>query len=249
MKLVVDPGHGGRDPGAVGPDLGLAEKTTVLDVGLALRDFLAAYKFEVVMTRTDDTFVSLRRRVETANSARPELVLSLHVNSSENRDARYFSAHVFSRQGPAAHVAEAILPPLAEVSGWPNGGIRVNNFYVLRETVSPAVLLELGFISNREQEMALSRPDWHRQLARAIATGLAGYYQVEPAAPFPDIGGHWAGEAIAAVAKNGFMQGYPDGYFWPDKEATRAEVAVAIYRLWQKVADTEAGKGRAGEES
>lgn len=249
MKIVIDPGHGGRDPGAVGVDLGLAEKVVNLDVGLALRDFLAAYGFEVIMTRTDDTFVSLRQRAETVNSARPNLLVSLHVNSAQNREATYVGAHVFSQRSPAAKVAAALLPPLAAVSGWPNGGVRVNNFYILRETIPPAILLELGFISNREQEMVLNRPDSRLDLARAIATGLAGYYQVEPAAPFPDIGGHWAEEAIAAMAELGFMQGYPDGYFWPDKEATRAEVAVAVYRLWQKVTAAAAGKDGAGEVS
>lgn len=249
MKIAIDPGHGGRDPGAVGIDLGLLEKVVTLDFGLALRDFLLTYGFEVVMTRTDDTFVSLRQRAEMVNRARPDLLLSLHVNSSENREANYLSAYVFSRQSPAAKVGEAVLQSLASVSGWPNGGVRVNNFYILRETIPPAILLELGFISNPEQEAALSRPDFRRQLTRAIATGLAGYYQVEPVVPFPDIRGHWAREAITAVAELGFMQGYPDGYFWPDKEATRAEVAVTIWRLWQKVTGAEAGKNGAGEVS
>lgn len=233
IKVALDPGHGGIDPGAVGGETGLLEKEINLNLARELGRLLEARGLEVLLTRHDDRFVSLPDRAALINSSGADLVVSLHVNSSGNREASYLSSHVFKQESQGAEVGKVLLDHLARFTGWPNGGVRVNNFFILRETRPPAVLLEVGFISNPEQEKFLSVAANQTQLARVLASGLVAWSGVEEPV-FTDIAGHWAEEDIEAVAHAGLMSGYADGSFRPDAPATRAELAAALHRLIQK---------------
>lgn len=237
MRLALDPGHGGVDPGAVGKDWRLLEKEVNLEVARQLSELLSEAGLEVILTRQDDSYVSLQERAEAINTAGVDVVISLHVNSSGNRDADYLSAHVFSRESRGAELGEILLNYLARATGWPNGGVRVNDFYILRETRPPAVLMEIGFISHAAQEKFLSTAANRAGLARALAEGILAWAGVAGVS-FSDIVGHWAERDIVTVAREGLMSGYADGTFHPDAPATRAELAAVTRRLWERIGNS-----------
>lgn len=226
MRIGIDPGHGGRDPGAVGPVLQLLEKDVNLDISLRVAKGLRERGIEVVITRESDTYVSLGDRVNVMNKSRVDVVLSIHINSSHDPRPNYLAAFVFARGGRAEEAAESLMDSLSRAASWSNGGIRTGDYYILRKTSAPAVLLELGFISNPDHEQALSRDDTRKAISEAILEGLLQY-----TGGLPDVRGHWAEAAIRQVVERGIMSGYPDGTFRPDTPATRAELASAIARL------------------
>jgi N-acetylmuramoyl-L-alanine amidase len=231
--LVLDPGHGGRDPGAVGRG-GLQEKQVNLAVALAVAGRLKRQGREVVLTREADVYVSLTERVAAAQAAQADLLLSLHVNSSTASTPAYVSGHVLRLGGTAEKVARVLVDNLAAATGWPNGGVFTNNFYLLRESKIAAVLLEMGFISNPEQERWLARPENQLLLAEGIEQSLEKIYG-EGRVPFQDIAGHWAQDAIVEANRLGLLFGYPDGTFRPKEAVTRGELAAVLVRLWQKI--------------
>jgi len=175
--IGIDPGHGGRDPGAVGRKLGLQEKVVTLDIARTVSDRLKEKGFPVVMSRNEDRYVPLGQRVQRFNSAGVKLVVSIHINSARLGEASYMSAFVVRRGGNAERAANILLPLLVKEMGWPNGGVREADFYILQRTTAPAVLLENGFISNGDQELALSQPGTRERLAGAIAEGIEAYWK------------------------------------------------------------------------
>ena len=229
VKIGIDPGHGGRDPGAVAAD-GLTEKEVNLAVGLKLYQLLEEAGINAVMTRTADEEVSLAERVALLNREKVDLVLSLHVNSCTNPQANYLASFILAPGGEAEKAARFIQRELVQATGWPDGGVRQANFYILRETEAPAVLVEMGFLSNPQVAAQLAQNSFQEKLARAIFRGVLFYLGFDPDEPL-DIQGHWAEEAIRLVRKAGIMSGYPDGTFKPDQPATRAELAVALANL------------------
>ncbi len=173
MIIGIDSGHGGRDPGAVGPG-GTREAHINLAVGLELACLLETpdpegQQVATVMTRSTDVYLSLSDREIFLNRHRCSLIVSLHVNAFHRPEPNYLSAFICARGGRAEQTAARLLPPLAAATGWPDGGVRVAPFYILRRTWAPAVLLELGFISNPEQEQMLRNPAWQAKLAGVIA--------------------------------------------------------------------------------
>ncbi|MDN5347779.1 MAG: N-acetylmuramoyl-L-alanine amidase [Clostridia bacterium] len=235
VKIGLDPGHGGRDPGAVGPG-GLQEKEVTLAVAGYLKEILVKAGFTVVVTRSGDQDVSLARRVEYLEAEKVELVLSLHLNSASTPEANYISSYILAPGGRAEKAAALLQKRLVEATGWPDGGVREANFYILRETSAPAVLVEMGFISNPEQEKALGQEVTQKLLAAALARGLAEFFGVElDAGNFPDIKGHWAEGAIRRVIAAGLMGGYPDGTFRPDQYLKRAELAMVLVKLLDRL--------------
>ncbi len=106
IRVMLDPGHGGKDPGAIGPT-GLKEKDVVLAVGRLVRDRLRRDEgFEVKMTRDSDVFIPLEERTATANEARADIFVSLHINASPNRQAEGISTYVLSRASSDRHALE-----------------------------------------------------------------------------------------------------------------------------------------------
>jgi N-acetylmuramoyl-L-alanine amidase len=235
VKIGLDPGHGGRDPGAVGPG-GLAEKDVTLAMASYLKLFLTRAGLAVALTRIADQGVDLAARVDFLEAEKVDLVLSLHLNSTGNPAADYLSSYIVGPGGQAEKAATAIQRHLVQATGWPDGGVRQADFYILRETSAPAVLVEMGFISNPEQEKALGQQTTQRMLAAALAGGLATFFDVEiDTDDFPDIKGHWAEGAIRKIAAAGMMEGYPDGTFRSEQFVTRGELATVLASLLDRL--------------
>lgn len=183
IKIYIDQGHNPQSPNAGAEGNGLREQDIVFRVGVETYRLLDANPdFEARLSRpTAETQLgtsnasSLRARVDDANRWGADLFLSLHCNASTDASASGSEALVFSRFGTSYNVAEVILTSLTEATGLRNRGVFVRpGLYVLRRTAMPAVLLELGFITN-PADAALLR-DNPSLFARGIYNGIVRYY-------------------------------------------------------------------------
>lgn len=174
--IVIDPGHGGSDPGMVGTTYKTAEKTINLSTANILKDRLQALGATVVMTRTkDDQKPELPRRVAISHEAGADAFISVHYNSSNKKNSGILSFfYSSSKDRPLAH---AIERQLAGGIGLKSHGVAHGDYHVLRENRTPAVLLELGFLSNKKDEGIVRGADYQRRAADAIARGLQNYFK------------------------------------------------------------------------
>jgi N-acetylmuramoyl-L-alanine amidase len=172
MKICIDPGHGGADPGAVGPT-GLKEKDVNLAVGLKLAELLKSIA-EVKLTRTKDIAVSLKDRAAIANSWGADYFISVHSNSFTDRKVGGVETWAYAPGGNGEKLAKAVQAELVKVTGFANRGVKFNSkFAVLRDTKAPAILTETGFISNSDEEKLLKTAAFREKIAKAIAQGVA----------------------------------------------------------------------------
>jgi N-acetylmuramoyl-L-alanine amidase len=180
-KVVIDPGHGGPDPGAVGIG-GLRETDVVLDVSLQLAQLLQAKGVQVLLTRTSEIDVDLPPRVALANSSGADLFLSIHANalSMARPDVNGIETFYFE-SGKSRALAQAVQEQMLAISpGSPDRGARPGRFFVIRRTVMPAALAEMGFVTGELDAPRLADPAFRRRMALAIARGLLGYLQANP---------------------------------------------------------------------
>lgn len=170
VRIFIDPGHGGSDPGAVAN--GLYEKNLTLDIALRLRDILGEYTgVEVRMSRETDTTVSLDQRVQMANSWGADYFLSIHINAGGGTG---FESYIYTDALPASVTYQNIIhPEVVAATGFYDRGKKRANFYVLKYTKMPALLTENGFIDNANDAAKLKDPNFRQLIARGHANGLA----------------------------------------------------------------------------
>ena len=171
-KIVIDPGHGGKDPGATGG--GVQEKAVVLNVAKKIGAFLEARGCTVMLTREADVFVELSDRARMANAAQADLYVSVHCNSvRDNARATGMEVYHYTCASEASkHAARVIYDKLLPVCDLRGRGVKSKNLAVLRETSMPAVLVELGFISNDGDRAKLTNFAWQDDAAKTIADGI-----------------------------------------------------------------------------
>lgn len=176
FKVVIDPGHGGPDPGAIGIR-GLRETDVVLDVSLQVAQILQAKGVQVLLTRTSEVDVDLPPRVALANNSRADLFLSIHANALSMARPDVNGVETFYFQpGLSQRFAEAVQRQMLLVSpGSPDRGARPGRFFVIRRTVMPAALAEMGFVTGRLDSPRLADPAFRRRMAIAIATGVLNF--------------------------------------------------------------------------
>ncbi len=176
FRVVIDPGHGGPDPGAVGIG-GLRETDVVLDVSLQLARLLQARGVQVLLTRTTEVDVDLPPRVTLANSSGADVFVSVHANalSMERPDVNGIETFYFAG-GRSQSLAEEIQQQLMAISpGTPDRGARPGRFFVIRRTVMPSALVEMGFVTGEVDAPRLADPAYRRRLAQAVAAGILNY--------------------------------------------------------------------------
>lgn len=218
VRVVIDPGHGGRDPGAPGRFGGAPEKTIALNAGLALRDILEATgRYEVVMTRDTDVFLELNERIQIAQSAEADLFISLHADAvaSESPSARGVAVYSLSDTGlnrarnraisegdwflasdtrpqevnsllldmslrekrnQSLLFGEMLLASSAQVSSLLRPVPQERGFYVLLDSQVPAVLFEMGFLTNPEDSRNLNDSAYLRRLMGAVSESIDNYF-------------------------------------------------------------------------
>jgi N-acetylmuramoyl-L-alanine amidase len=213
--VVIDAGHGGRDPGAIGPG-GTFEKTVTLASALILEDMLKRRGYRVVMTRRTDVYIPLEGRVSRARAAGANLFISLHADSGSSPDLAGASVYTLSEQGAersrnlmdnqnwsvaaadrprpgavndilvdlaqretrnqSATFAQTLMPELAEVGPLLRNTHRKAGFFVLLAPDVPAVLLEMGFLTNAEDEARLSDAGFRRRQMEQVAQAIDAYF-------------------------------------------------------------------------
>jgi N-acetylmuramoyl-L-alanine amidase len=170
--VVIDPGHGGFDRGGIPSNI-IPEKGVALDVARRLRGYLADAGFRTVMTRSSDTFVTLDGRVAIANRQRRAIFVSIHFYSARRRGAN--GIETFYGSAKAKRLASLIQRYAMKTTSGENRGIKKARFYVLRKSRIPAVLIECGFLTNRQDARRASRPAYRDQLARQIARAIIAF--------------------------------------------------------------------------
>lgn len=167
--VVIDAGHGGKDPG--GHWYGTTEKRLCLDVAKRLQTALQAKGINTAMTRTTDVYVELGARAAKANRYRNAIFVSIHFNASRDRSISGFET--FYRSGSGRVLAQSIQSAMDRNIPGTNRGARYRDYKVLRETKGTAVLVECGFISNKKEFANCNSPAHRQKLAAAIASGIA----------------------------------------------------------------------------
>ena len=216
-RVVIDAGHGGADPGAIGRT-GLQEKSVNLDVAGRLRDILGSEGIDVVLTRANDKFIPLPRRSEIANNCKADLFISIHSNANNSRALNGFEVYYVSptvddykRALNAVRNAALDMDAASFASSSPTlkailwdmiytanraesvqlsgdicrsidnkldtavRGVKGARYEVLKGTRVPAILIEIGFLSNAREELLLRSGDYRQKMADAIASGILNY--------------------------------------------------------------------------
>lgn len=176
-KIVIDPGHGGKDPGAVGPT-GLKESDVVLDVCARVSSLLGR-GFEVLLTRTADTTTGLNTRSNLANRQNADILVSVHCNAAANRQAHGVETFCYKKGGTGEKLASIIQKHMIAKTGLRDRGVKTGNLHMVREPKMPACLVELAFISNPAEERLLRSDDFKAACSLAIAQGIAEYFGKE----------------------------------------------------------------------
>ena len=177
MKIVIDPGHGGNDSGAVGPS-GLNESEVVLDIALGLADALKHLELETRLTRTSEVFVELAERCNIANDWGADFFVSIHANSNGPGVAGLETLYCSS-------AGEAFAAPIQQsmvlATGDLDRGLKYrSDLYVLNGTKMPSILAEVGFISNPDTEALFKSGRYRHLIADAIAAGIARHLNIRP---------------------------------------------------------------------
>jgi N-acetylmuramoyl-L-alanine amidase len=182
--IAIDPGHGGDDPGAIGPT-GLMEKEVTIDVARRTASMLQERGAKVILTRSGDEYIGLYERTEKANQAGTAIFVSIHMNANEDPSICGTSTYVYGdgsdlsadpRVQRSKELALNIQSDLVRNLGLNDKGIREANFAVLRTSDMPAVLIEGAFISNPEEEKIIAKDEFRRLLAQSIVNGIEHYF-------------------------------------------------------------------------
>lgn len=172
--IVIDPGHGGKDVGAIGVQ-GTYEKDLTLRTSRLLQDKLKAAGATVYLTRQNDSFVSLPARARTANHNGADVFISVHYDSIE--DPSVTGTTTFYYGGADQQLADYVHQSLIQLTNLRDRNVRQENYLVLRENMQPSLLLELGYISNRGEELTILSSDFQERAATGIYQGLAQYFR------------------------------------------------------------------------
>jgi N-acetylmuramoyl-L-alanine amidase len=242
-KVCIDPGHGGSDPGAVGPN-GVREKDVTLEVALRVVKHLQQHGVQVKLTRENDKYVSLAERCRISNNFSANAFVSIHCNSAANPTASGMEVWTSRGQTEGDKLADYLAQELQK--NFSNLHLRSDmtdsdldkeaDFHVLRYTRAPAALVELAFISTPEEEKLLRSADFQEKAAEAIAKGIGKFIGIqimqEVFSMFKDVpANHWAAKDIEWLAEKGIFRGDGQGNFGLGKTVTREELAAVIARV------------------
>jgi N-acetylmuramoyl-L-alanine amidase len=176
--VVVDPGHGGHDPGATQRGV-LPEKIWTLDLAYRLKSRLEQAGFTVVMTRTNDVFIPLENRVLISNSEPNVIFVSLHFNSTPNRAIQ--GVETYYDAGRSAKLAAKVQQSVLQLPGVFDRRVKTAPYYVIRYNTNPAILVEGGFLSNPIESRRVASPSYRDALADQIYEGIVAYRGRTPA--------------------------------------------------------------------
>lgn len=172
--ILIDPGHGANDEGA--KMHGSVEKNLCLLTALHLKHLLQLKGYQILMTRSQDEFVSLDKRVQLANQSNCHMFVSIHYNAAKSKEASgieiFFPKNIDPRQVTSRKLAQNVLNKLLAKTGAKSRGIKIGNYHVIRETSMPAILIEGGFMTHPIEGQMLGSLHYIQQIAEGIAEGI-----------------------------------------------------------------------------
>ncbi|WNR45839.1 N-acetylmuramoyl-L-alanine amidase [Paenibacillus roseipurpureus] len=241
-KIVLDAGHGGSDPGAIGVG-GLRETDVNLDITMKVKQALLERGYDVVMTRTTDTFWSLAERVAFTNEQKADLFVSIHANAHANSNVNgsmvlYYDNNYPQEDYPASSTMSQLTPyskdlaghvqdALVASAGTKDLGLTPSAVYVARMGIIPSILVETGFLTNKSDAALLNSDAARSKIALGIANGISAY---EPPL-FTDVLVHWSRPAVLRMKNKGIIEGIGNNYE-PDRALTRAEFLTLMDRVF-----------------
>ena len=187
-RIVLDPGHGGSDTGAIGPT-GVTEKSIALRIAKRLKVLLEAEGAEVILTRTEDTEVSpkkakatdveeLQARCDIANQNAADIFLSIHLDAFSGPEAHGTTGYYYEMgSADSTRLADCVKRGVLRRLGTLDRGTKPCAFYVCRHTDMPAMLLETAFVSNPREEQMMNSEEGVENAAQGIAAGIAEYFR------------------------------------------------------------------------
>jgi N-acetylmuramoyl-L-alanine amidase len=256
VKIVLDAGHGGSDPGAVGVN-GLYEKTVNSDVVERVKAILEGRGYEVFLTRETDVYLSLAQRVAITNSLAPDLFVSVHANAHTNASINGSLVLYYDKDYPQAsyppsdamaaltpeskQLAQLVQDAMVKSAGTVDRGLVPSAVYVARMGSVPSILVETAFLSNAEDAANLADAGFRQKLALGIASGIEAYKPLEEPGAFTDVPlSHWANDAILKLKNKGILEG-DAGKYYPERALTRAEFVTMLERQFSLPGPAAAG--------
>lgn len=173
MKICYDAGHGGKDPGAVGKR-GTCEKDITLDIAKKCNAYTNQLEHKSILTRDKDIFLELAERANIANKANADILIAIHCNSAENEKANGIETYSYPNSSQGKEYAAKVQVNLIKITGLNSRGIKEANFAVLKHSNMPAILVEVGFISNAQEELLLMSEEYRDKVAKAIVEAITG---------------------------------------------------------------------------
>ena len=178
--IIIDPGHGGYDLGA--RMSACDEKSLALSTALLTKKHLTDMGYRVILTRSRDVFLPLEKRTSIANETKSKLFVSIHYNAARNSVAKgievfYYVSADKIRTGASKKLATRVLSKLIDKTVAESRGIKEGNFYVIRETKMPAILVEAGFMTHPEELHRLKDVSYRDKIARGIAEGIDSFFK------------------------------------------------------------------------
>ena len=175
MKWYLDFGHGGKDPGAIGPT-NLKESDVALKIGMIIKENLENALEKVITTREDDKYYSLDYRTKKANTENCDYFISIHLNSATNSSAKGCEVWLYNENSKLKNLANNLCNNLSTKMDTPNRGVKYSkNLSVLKNTKMPALLIEIDFISNKEVENNLRNDNHLKNIADTISSTLLSF--------------------------------------------------------------------------
>lgn len=214
ILIAIDPGHGGKDPGAIVDNY--MEKDINLNIALKLKDILVKENISIIMTRDKDETVDLQQRCEIANTSKADYFISIHCNSFPDPSANGTETYAYPKSLVGRNLAQYVQNEIVEILKTTNRGVKYESFYVLKHTTMPAILVETAFMSNPQNlDLLLQKPD---DFAKGIANGIIKFIKSLNYGQKDDI------EKLR-------MNGIVDKYYDPRSYVTWGEFASVILKL------------------
>ncbi|ARI77792.1 N-acetylmuramoyl-L-alanine amidase [Halobacillus mangrovi] len=254
ILIALDDGHGMNTAGKRTPfipELGRSIKENEFNRAVVriLRQELERCGFATLLVAPTDEDIPLVKRTDLANVRKADIYVSIHYNafdgsfSGQNPSGIEIYVYPGNLNAESGKLATAVGKYLRQGTKQNWRGIKEADFHVLRETNMPAILTENGFMDNKEEALLMINESFQREVAVEHAKGICEYFNVSYIPPsnedetdFSDVPpDSYYADAVKRAKDLGLLNGYPDGRFLPDKNLTRAEFAVALMRLYDKL--------------
>ncbi|HEX9974672.1 MAG TPA: N-acetylmuramoyl-L-alanine amidase [bacterium] len=172
--VLIDAAHGGRDPGAVS-NSGRSEKEIVLSISKKLEKVLKQEGLRVEMTRKNDTFVSLQNRIQLSQKSGTDLLVCIHNNNSRDLTERGFTTFYQRQNQKSMKLDSLVHAEFNDLNLMPDKGGRDASFYILKESIAPAIIIDLGFLSNPDDEKLLTDLEFQSQFVVSLKEAILKY--------------------------------------------------------------------------